>query len=34
MEAFVGIQMAQFQPSGYYPIASDFRVAAYQAIID
>jgi len=33
-EAFIGIQMAQYQPSGYYPIASDFRVAAYQAIID
>jgi CubicO group peptidase (beta-lactamase class C family) len=33
-EAFIGVQMAQFQPNGHYQIASDFRVAAYQAIVD
>jgi CubicO group peptidase (beta-lactamase class C family) len=33
-EAFIGVQMAQFQPNGYHQIANDFRVAAYQAIVD
>ena len=33
-EEFIGIQMAQFQPNGYHSIASDFRVAAYQSIVD
>jgi CubicO group peptidase (beta-lactamase class C family) len=33
-EEFIGIQMAQFQPSGYHLIASDFRIAAYQSIVD
>jgi CubicO group peptidase (beta-lactamase class C family) len=33
-EALIGIQMAQFQPGGFYPIAADFKVAAYQAIVD
>jgi CubicO group peptidase (beta-lactamase class C family) len=33
-EALIGILMAQFQPSGFHPIAGDFRVAAYQAIVD
>ena len=33
-EAFIGIQMAQFQPGGYHPIGEDFRVMAYQAIVD
>jgi CubicO group peptidase (beta-lactamase class C family) len=33
-EAFIGVQMAQFQPNGYHQIAPDFRVAAYQAIVD
>ena len=33
-EAFIGIQMAQFQPSGFHPIGPDFRAAAYQAIVD
>ncbi len=33
-EAFIGIQMAQFQPSGYHLIAQDLRTAAYQAIVD
>ncbi|MFN2228194.1 MAG: serine hydrolase, partial [Anaerolineae bacterium] len=33
-EELIGIQMAQFQPSGFHPIEVDFRVAAYQAIVD
>jgi CubicO group peptidase (beta-lactamase class C family) len=33
-EQLIGVQMAQFQPSGFHPVASDFRVAAYQAIVD
>ena len=33
-EEFIGIQMAQFQPGGHHKIAEDFRVAAYQAIVD
>jgi CubicO group peptidase (beta-lactamase class C family) len=33
-EAFIGVQMAQFQPNGFHLIANDFRVAAYQAIVD
>jgi CubicO group peptidase (beta-lactamase class C family) len=33
-EQFIGVQMAQFQPAGFHPIAPDFRVAAYQAIVD
>jgi CubicO group peptidase (beta-lactamase class C family) len=33
-EQLVGVLMAQFQPSGFHPIASDFRVATYQAIVD
>jgi CubicO group peptidase (beta-lactamase class C family) len=33
-EQFIGVQMAQFQPGIFYPIAPDFRVAAYQAIVD
>ncbi len=33
-EAFIGIQMAQFQPSGYHLIGQDFRTVAYQAIVD
>jgi CubicO group peptidase (beta-lactamase class C family) len=33
-EQFIGVQMAQFQPNHYYQIANDFRVAAYQAIVD
>lgn len=34
VEEFIGIQMAQFQPGGHYPIADDFRVTAYQSIVD
>jgi CubicO group peptidase (beta-lactamase class C family) len=33
-EELIGIQMAQFQPSGFHLIADDFRVAVYQAIVD
>ncbi len=33
-EEFIGIQMAQFQPGGYHPIAAAFRVLAYQSIVD
>jgi len=33
-EEFIGIQMAQFQPPGYHLIAQDFRVMAYQSIVD
>jgi CubicO group peptidase (beta-lactamase class C family) len=33
-EELIGIQMAQFQPDGYYPIGQDFRVMAYQSIVD
>jgi CubicO group peptidase (beta-lactamase class C family) len=33
-EEFIGVLMAQFQPNGHYQIANDFRVAAYQAIVD
>ena len=31
---FIGIVMAQYQPSNYYPIAADFRSTVYQAIVD
>ena len=33
-EELVGIQMAQFQPSGFHLIAQDFKVMAYQSIVD
>jgi CubicO group peptidase (beta-lactamase class C family) len=33
-EELIGVQMAQFQPSGYHLIGADFRVAAYQSIVD
>lgn len=33
-EEFIGIQMAQFQPSDYHLSSQDFRVMAYQAIED
>jgi CubicO group peptidase (beta-lactamase class C family) len=33
-EDLVGIEMAQFQPSQYHPVAADFRTAVYQAIVD
>lgn len=33
-ESIIGIQMSQFQPSGFHAIEEDFRVGAYQAVID
>ncbi len=33
-EEFIGILMAQFQPSGYHLISADFGTAAYQSIVD
>ena len=33
-EDMIGILMAQHQPGGFYPLAQDFRVSAYQAIAD
>jgi CubicO group peptidase (beta-lactamase class C family) len=33
-EELIGIQMAQFQPSGFHLIAQDFKVMACQSIID
>lgn len=33
-EQLIGIQMAQFQPSGIHPAGQAFRAAAYQAIVD
>ena len=33
-EEFIGIQMAQFQPGDYHQIGADFRVMAYQSIVD
>lgn len=34
VENLFGIFMTQFMPAGHYPIAREFRVAAYQALID
>lgn len=33
-EQLIGIQMAQFQPSGFHLINEDFKVAVYQAIVE
>lgn len=33
-EELIGVLMAQFQPSGFFPITPDFQVAVYQAIVD
>ena len=33
-EEMLGIFMTQFMPFGHYPVARQFRVAAYQALID
>ena len=33
-ESLIGLSMAQYMPSGYHLIGPDFRVAAYQAIVD
>ena len=34
LEELIGILMTQFMPSGYYPIGPQFRMLAYQAIVD
>ncbi|MCD4679026.1 MAG: hypothetical protein K8S00_01435, partial [Bacteroidales bacterium] len=34
VERFIGILMTQFQPNGYHLVVEDFRVLAYQALID
>ena len=34
VEEMLGIFMTQFMPAGYYPVAREFRVAAYQALVD
>ncbi len=33
-EEMLGIFMTQFMPAGHYPVAREFRVAAYQALTD
>jgi CubicO group peptidase (beta-lactamase class C family) len=33
-EELIGVLMAQFQPGDFFPVTPDFRVAAYQAIVD
>ena len=33
-EEMLGIFMTQYMPAGYYPVAREFRVGAYQAIVD
>lgn len=33
-EDMIGVLMAQYQPAGFHAMGPDFRVAAYQAIID
>ena len=33
-EELIGVLMAQFQPGDFFPVSPDFRVAAYQAIVD
>jgi CubicO group peptidase (beta-lactamase class C family) len=34
VEQMIGVEMAQFQPNGFFSLANDVRVAAYQAIVD
>jgi CubicO group peptidase (beta-lactamase class C family) len=34
VEELIGIQLSQFQPMAYHLVAEDFRVAAYQALVD
>ena len=34
VEELIGFQAAQFQPMGYHLVAEDFRVAAYQALVE
>ena len=33
-EEFIGIVLSQLMPEGYYAVSDDFRVLAYQAIVD
>jgi CubicO group peptidase (beta-lactamase class C family) len=33
-EEMIGLLMLQFMPGGYYPVAEDFNVAVYQAIVE
>lgn len=33
-EDLIGILMTQFMPSGHHPVSPDFRVLAYQALVD
>lgn len=33
-EDMLGIFMTQFMPSGFYPVEREFRLAAYQALVD
>ena len=33
IEKIIAIQLAQFQPYGFFPIVDDFRIAIYQALI-
>jgi CubicO group peptidase (beta-lactamase class C family) len=33
-EELIGVQMAQFQPADFHLLGPDFRVLAYQAIVD
>lgn len=33
-EEMIGILMLQFMPSGTYPVTPDFRILAYQALVD
>jgi CubicO group peptidase (beta-lactamase class C family) len=34
VEEFIGIVLSQLMPEGYYAVSDDFRVLAYQAIVD
>jgi CubicO group peptidase (beta-lactamase class C family) len=33
-EKLIGLLMPQFIPNGHYPVAQDFKVLTYQAIVD
>jgi CubicO group peptidase (beta-lactamase class C family) len=33
-EEFIGVSMAQYMPGGFHLVGADFRVTAYQAIVD
>ncbi len=34
VEEIIGVQMSQFQPGGHHLIGTDFKVMAYQAVVD